>query len=103
MTTHETRQEVVQNTNWYTVVLQCYYGYKHGDIEALNCLDHYAEVLEEYECCVCGDSPESMKFVHESGTGGSFYCKRCEEELDLAYGDEDWKRQNIMMKEPDNE
>ncbi len=103
MTTELTREEVIHKTKWYEVVQQCYYAYKHGDIDELGILDYYAEVLEEYKCCECDNSPEGMKFVHESGTGGSFYCKRCEEELDLMHGDEDWKRHDIMMKEPNNE
>ena len=71
------RTDVISKTDWYEVAQCCYYGYVNGDIDALTILEHYGEVLAEYECCCCGESPDDLRWIFEQGEIGRFFCKEC--------------------------
>ena len=80
----KTRTDIIGETNWYEVAKQCYYGYVNGDIDALTILEYYGEVLAEYECCCCGESPDDLRWIFDEGeivfgTGeiGRFFCREC--------------------------
>ena len=74
----KTRTDIIGETNWYEVAQRCYYGYVMGDIEALSILEHYAEVLAEYECCCCSQRHhEELRWIPEDDGGGVFYCEEC--------------------------
>ena len=79
----KTRTDIIGETNWYEVAQCCYYGYINGDIDALSILEHYAEVLADYECCCCSNDNarqhEELKWIPEYGHGGVFYCEECAE------------------------